>query len=81
MVLDYDQFLIQIEKPILLIVGKHHFIPSSYYLKMKDKVEKSNLVKVSHTNCGHFSMWDETDNCFKVINDFIFKVENYKALE
>jgi hypothetical protein len=56
MALDYDQFLIQIEKPILLIGAKHYFIPSSYYLKMKDKVEKNPLVKVSLKNGGHFSM-------------------------
>lgn len=74
--LDYDQFLIQIQKPVLLIGGKYDFIPPWYYLKMKNKLKKSQLVEVSITNGGHFSMWDDTDNYFKVINDFILKVEN-----
>lgn len=73
---DYDQYLKEIEKPVLLIGSKYDFIPPKYYVKMKETLKKSPFVDISMLNGGHFVMWDDAKNFFKVVDDFILKVEN-----
>ncbi len=72
---DYNQYLKEIEKPVLLIGSKYDFIPPKYYVQMKETLKKSPIVDISILNGGHFVMWDDAKNFFKVLDDFIQKVE------
>jgi len=78
LLVDYNQYLKQIEKPVLLIGGKYDFIPPRYYVKMKETLKKSPFVDISILNGGHFLMWDDSQNFFKTVDRFILKVESMK---
>lgn len=78
LLVDYDQYLKAIEKPVLLIGSKYDFIPPKYYVKMKETLKKSSFVDISILNGGHFVMWDDAKNFFKAVDNFIHKAENTK---
>jgi len=75
LLVDYNQYLKEIEKPVLLIGAKYDFIPPKYYVRMKETLKKSPLVDISILNGSHFVMWDDAQNFFKTVDDFIQKVE------
>ena len=72
---DYNQFLIKIEKPVLFLGGKYDFIPPWYYVKMKNILKKNIFSKVVITNGGHFNMWDDPKNYFNAMDEFISILE------
>ena len=73
--IDYNQYLVKLEKPVLFIGAKYDFIPPFYYVKMKDKLPKTTFSKVVITNGSHFTMWDDKETFFKAIDDFITDIE------
>jgi len=75
LLVDYNQYLKEIEKPVLLIGAKYDFIPPKYYVQMKKTLSKSPLVDIAILNGSHFVMWDDSKNFFKTVDDFIQKVE------
>lgn len=75
LLVDYDEYLKEIERPVLLIGSKYDFIPPKYYVKMKETLKKSPIVDISILNGGHFVMWDDAKNFFKAVDDFIQKIE------
>ena len=73
---DFNQFLSGITVPTLLLGAKYDFIPPSYYVKMRDRMKKNANVKVFICpNGSHFAMWDDKEQFFNVINNFMIETE------
>ncbi|MCI9844515.1 proline iminopeptidase-family hydrolase [Flavobacterium pectinovorum] len=74
--IDFNKYLIDIKTPTLFIGGKYDFIPSSYYVKMRDRmVNNQNVDIYICPNGSHFTMWDDQDNFFQAVDKFILKIE------
>jgi len=74
---DFNKYLTNIKTPTLFIGGKYDFIPSAYYVKMRDRMANNPNVDIYICpNGSHFAMWDDETNFFQAVNKFILKIED-----
>jgi len=77
---DFNKYLVKIKIPTLLLGAKYDFIPSTYYLNMRKKMILNSNVDIYICPYGsHFAMWDDSENFFKAVTDFIIKTEKLKS--
>ncbi|UYN87611.1 MAG: proline iminopeptidase-family hydrolase [Cyclobacteriaceae bacterium] len=69
----YDR-LQSIKEPTLLIGGDRDFVDKHELFQMKKVIPDSYIFICP--NGGHFSFWDDSDNYFREVENFINKTEN-----
>lgn len=74
---DYQQALASITCPTLLIAGRYDFIQPEKYHALKTRMKAAVRVVIGAEG-AHFNMWDDTDNYFKALRQFISDVEKGK---
>ncbi len=75
---DFEPMLAAIKTPTLLLGSKYDYMPPYDYARMRQVMNEAGNENVSIQivpNGAHFAMWDDSDNYFAAIRQFITGLE------